>query len=152
MEAGQHKKHEEKKTDTVGPTENERYHWDTKLRVFLFLYGEPYSPIQQDSPFNPTRLQLASRVLNTHPTFHCTLKLRVSVCREILKAPPTFRHKDTMDIIGLAPVVFTIRHRMSQHYDVTALFHLSVHGRLVPVLYLHTRNPLRPYRERRERY
>ena len=74
--------------------------------MFLFLYGEPYSPIQQDSPFNPTRLQLASRVLNTHPTLPCTPKLRVSVYREILKAPPTFRHKDTMDIIGLAPVVF----------------------------------------------
>ena len=30
-----------------------------------------------------------------------------------------------MDKIGLAPVVFVIRHRMSQHYDVTVLFHFS---------------------------
>ena len=154
MEAGQHKQREEKRDSWA------HRKWKIPLRYkitcvlislwwTILTYRARFS-VQSDT--SPPTCFWSSGVLNTHPTLPCTPKLPVSVYREILKTPPTFRHKDTMDKIGLAPVVFVIRHRMSQHCDVTVLFHFSAHGRVVPVLYLHTRNSRRTYRGRPERY
>ena len=117
-------KTKQNKNETSGPTENERYHWDTKLHVFLFLYGEPYSPIQQDSPFNPTRLQLASEVLESSIHIRRSLALQNYgwVCTVIF-----WKHRrlfDTMDKIGLAPGCFC---HTSQ--DESALWRLCISSR-----------------------